>query len=140
MRVAVHRVVGEADLVQQPAHGVGALAGRAAASDVEGLGDDLLDAHAGVQRRVGVLEHELVVLAQPAQRTALERAEVGSVDEHASAGGRVERDAQAAQGGLAAAGLADQAEGLPVAPRCRGGARRRPALESKPSRPSGRRT
>jgi hypothetical protein len=115
VRVSLHRVVAEADLVEQAAYRVDPLLRGADLRDVERLGDDLPDPHAGIQRGVRVLEHELKVAAQDAELSALDGAEIGPVEQDLTARRDLEPDPHAAKRGLAAARLADQPERLAAA-------------------------
>ncbi len=80
--------------------------------DLQRLGDDVADRHARVQRRVGVLEDHLHLAAHLAHLAAVQLGQVLAVEDDLAAGRLVELQDGAAGGGLAAAGLADQAEGL----------------------------
>ncbi len=62
----------EADDVEQLLGALAALPRRANAMDQQRLGDDLTDGHAGVQRRVGVLEDDLDFSAEGLEVGALE--------------------------------------------------------------------
>src|SRR4029077_12200648 len=76
------------------------------------LADDGADVHAWVQRGVRVLEDDLDVAAQGAQRLATQRAYVPAFKDDV-ARGRLDQAQHAAAGGrFAAAGFADQAERL----------------------------
>lgn len=83
--------------------------------DLERLGDDVAGASAGVQGGVGILEDQLEPGAYGAQPPGAEGGDVLAVELDAAAGDVGEPDEAAAEGGLAAAGLADDAEGLPGA-------------------------
>ncbi len=80
--------------------------------DGQRLGDDLLDGEARVERAEGVLEDDLHLAAGFAQGAGAERGDLDAVKAHDSAGGFDEAQQHAAESALAAAGLADQAEGL----------------------------
>ena len=80
--------------------------------DQHGLGDDLTDLHAGMQGAVGILEHDLHVLAQRPQFAALHVGQILAVIGDI-AGGRLDKAQQGSgHGGLAAAGLANDTQGL----------------------------
>ena len=76
------------------------------------LADDVANRHAGVERRVGVLEDHLHLAPHLAQLLALQLAQVLAIEEHLAAGGAIELQDGAAGGRLAAARFADQAQGL----------------------------
>ena len=80
--------------------------------DPHGLGDDVAGGHARVERRVGILEDHLHVLAGGDQVLGLELGEVLALEDDLAGGGPVELGDGAGGRGLAAAGLADEAEGL----------------------------
>jgi len=104
----------EADLVQQSFEAGGQALGRALAMDGEGLGEDLPDAHAGVEGGEGVLEDDLHAAAHGAELAGAEGEEVGSVVEDLASGGFNEAEEHAGDGGFAGAGLADEAKDFPA--------------------------
>jgi hypothetical protein len=109
VRVAVGVLLGEADRVQQVADGVAAHLG---AEQLVRLRQGLPDRHAGVQRRVRVLEHDLHVPPGLAQLLFAEPGDVDAVEDHA-ARGRFHEPQNGPRGRrLAAAGLADQRDRL----------------------------
>ena len=133
-----HGVLGvEADQLHQLHDAVAALLGIFAEFvDIQGLADDILHRHTGVQRGIRVLEHHLHLLAVgqhiDADLFAQNRLAVGAhletailvillaaviqhvaVKGNAAAGGLVKLKKGAAHGGFAAAGLAHQTQGLP---------------------------
>src|SRR5216683_307742 len=81
--------------------------------DAQRIGDDGSHPLAGVQRRVRVLEDHLHVAADRPERAPGQPGDVVAVEDDRSAGQLLQPDDASAQGGLAAAGLADQAERLP---------------------------
>ncbi len=88
--------------------------------DPQRIGDDLEDGHARVQRRVGILEDHADVAPVRLEIAEVElrqvdRPAVPLVIEDLPAGGVVGADDRAPGGRLAAARLADQAEGLALA-------------------------
>lgn len=113
MRIAVDVLGVEADDVQQFLDPLGPLAARNGVRvDAEGLADDVSDRHTRIQRGVRILEDDLDVTAQLAH---LRSPEVGGVTplEGDRPGGRwLEGHQQPSQGGLSAAGLPDDTEGL----------------------------
>jgi len=76
----------------------------------EGLADDGADAHAWVQGAAGVLEDDLHLTAEFAEGRAAGGVDVLAVEGDGSRGGGDEAEDGASDGGLAAAGLADEAE------------------------------
>ncbi len=85
------------------------------AVQLDRFGDDLADGHARVERGRRVLEDQVEVLAQGAHGTAREVGDVGAVDANGAAGRFVEAYGAAADGRLATAGLADEADDLAAA-------------------------
>ena len=80
--------------------------------DDQRLADDRADRHARVERGVGILEDDLHVAAQRAQRLAVERDDALAFEPHL-ARGRLDEPQDAAPGGrLAAAGFADEPQRL----------------------------
>src|SRR5690606_7184244 len=77
------------------------------------LSDDLAYGHARIETGQRVLEDDLHVLAQVAQRPRMERRELLPQPDDAPTRGLDEAQDRAPEGGLAATGLADDAEGLP---------------------------
>ena len=111
VRVAV-RVGGvEADGAHQGADALLAFGARAHAVDLGALGDDLAHGHARVERGIGVLEDHLHPAGEGAAGAA-GGGDRGVLEDDLAGGGRVDAHDGAAEGGLAAAGLADEAEGL----------------------------
>ena len=110
MRVAVAVLGVEADQLaaaRRPGRGSGLAAARPV--DDQRLGDDVVDRHPRVQRRVRVLEDDLQVAAQRPHRRAAELGQLPAVVLHRADGGRLQVEDRPAGGRLAAAGLADQA-------------------------------
>ena len=85
---------------------------RADVLHLQGLAQDRADAHAGVERGVWVLEHDLEVAPATAQVPAPKVRHVGAVEADRSRGGLFQGDDEATDGRLATARLADEAEGL----------------------------
>ena len=80
------------------------------------LGDDLADRHARIERGVGILEDHLHLLAHGDQLARGRAVAMSTPSKRISPRGRiVEAQHEAAEGRLAAAGLADQAERLAAA-------------------------
>src|SRR5262249_41261756 len=113
MRVARGSVDGQSYQLEERAHALAALLSRPDVRDREPLADDARHAHAGIQRAVRILEDDLHRAPHGAQLAGTELEERASVEAHI-AGGRLDQPQdQAAEGGLAATGLAHQPEGLP---------------------------
>ena len=81
------------------------------------LQQDVEDPAAGIQTGRGVLEDHLRLAAEAPQRIAPELRDVGPVEDDPALGEGPQPQEGLAQGGLAAAGLAHQAEGLAPADR-----------------------
>src|SRR5258706_11312366 len=77
------------------------------------IGDDGSHPLARVQRRVRVLEDHLRLAADRPERAPGQPGDVLAVEDDRPAGQLLQPDDAPAEGGLAAAGLADQAERLP---------------------------
>jgi hypothetical protein len=88
-----------------------ALQGRADAVDPQGLLHDAPRAHAGGQGAGRVLGDKLHLPPPRLERTAVQRMGVAAAEQHPAGGGRLQRQDQAGEGGLAAAGLTEQPEG-----------------------------
>ena len=80
--------------------------------DLERLGDDVADGQARVERRVRVLEHDLQLAPVFAHLAALEARDVVPVHDDLPRGRLDQLEDRPCEGGLAAAGLSDEAEGL----------------------------
>ncbi len=80
--------------------------------DLEWAADDRADALAGVQARVRILEHDLHLPPNRPQRASAKPGDVTALEQDAALGGLEQADDRPAEGGLAAAGLADQPEGF----------------------------
>ena len=75
VRIARQRVAPQADLLEQRGDALGALGGRdVGAQRGDAFLEDLVDAHARIERRERVLEHDLRRAARGAQRFAVQRA------------------------------------------------------------------
>ena len=70
--------------------------------------------HAGVQGTVGVLKHDLHILAHGPQLPLVLGHQIHAVELDIAPGGLQKPEDRAGQGGLAAAGLPHQAQGLPL--------------------------
>jgi len=110
VRVAGGLLAGDADDLEQLLHALVAfLLGLAQLVDINGLGHDIANRHAGIQRGVGILENHL--------RTAAELGHIGLVHQLAvkpdfAGSGLVEVEQAATDGGFAAAGFAYQTKGF----------------------------
>ena len=114
LRVLVGRLGAEADEVEQAADlHVAVLAALVHAFvGAPRLGDDVAGRHPGVQRRVGVLEDHLHAAAELQQFLAAQANGSMPSKLHGALVRTLQHQQCAGQRGLAAAGLADQAEGL----------------------------
>jgi hypothetical protein len=83
--------------------------------DGQRVTDDGADPPVGVERPVGVLEDHLELAPVGPQLPAGQGGDVVPVEDHPAGGEGVQAGGAACQRGLAGAGLADQAEGLPAA-------------------------
>ena len=100
----------EADRVEQFAEARGQAFRRRLAVDSEGLGENLLNGHARVERGVGVLEDDLHAAAQVAHGGGGGGRKGLALEDDNAGGGFDQAQQYAGDGGLAAAGFADQAE------------------------------
>src|SRR5205085_677513 len=87
--------------------------------DHQGLADDRAHRHSWIERRVRVLEDDLHLLAERAQRSLIERGDVLALERDLTGGRLDQAEDRAARGGLAAARLADEAQRLAGSGRCR---------------------
>jgi len=107
----------QAHLGEHLRHDLGPFPAIADAMDLQALGDDFTDGHARIERRVGVLEHNLHVAPQGLELgpTLGKHILTVEIDRAASVGRQAQHGA--ADGRLAAARLTHQAERLPFAHR-----------------------
>ena len=110
--VAVHHVGIEAHDLEQLLHPGLTLVAVANLVDDEGLFDYGADGHAGVQGAVGVLEDDLKLFPEGTHCSARELGEVLAPEADFTAGGPEQLEDAPADGGLAAAAFADEAESL----------------------------
>ena len=115
VRIAGRHGRGEPHELQQLRHAPGNLVRRKQAVRHDGLGDDLGDGHARVERGVRVLEHELDITAEGAPLARGERGDVTAVEGDGAARGRDQSGDHAANRRLAATGLAHEPEHLAAA-------------------------
>ncbi len=80
--------------------------------DDEGFLDDRAHAHARIERFGGILEDHLEIPAQRTQRPLAGAGDVGAAEVDGAGGGFEQADDGLAEGGFAAAGFADEAEGF----------------------------
>ena len=113
--VAVAHVVREAHALQKLVNAAFHLVLRQDVVRDDGLGDDVADAHARVERSVGVLEDQLDVLAVALALGAFHGREVVPVEDDRARGGREQVHEHLAHGGLAAARFAHKPERLAAA-------------------------
>src|SRR5581483_5518738 len=112
MGVAARKARLEPDQAQQFLDARAAFLGWHEVMQRQGLAEDLPDRHARIERGVGILEDDLRLLAERAQLIVVEGKQVAALETDA-AGIRLDQaQHQPADGGLAAAGLADQRQRL----------------------------
>ena len=80
--------------------------------NAHGLADDAADGHAGVEAAHGILKDDLHLAAEFAHAVAVGAQDVFTLVVDAAGGGGDEAQDAAANGGFAAARLADQAQGF----------------------------
>ena len=113
VRVARRRTMGRGRRAgAAPATMSSLLAALGDAVDLDRLADDVADGHARVEAADRVLEDDLHVPAEPAQLLAAVGEEVLALVADLAAGGGDQAEDRAADGRLAAAGFADEAERL----------------------------
>jgi hypothetical protein len=115
VRIAVDVLRRQADELEQFAHPALDLVPVPAPVDAQRVGEYLADPLTRVERRVRVLEYHLQLAPHRAQLSPGQRGDVLALEHHRSAGERVQPGQAPGQRGLAAPGLADQAERLPGA-------------------------
>ena len=105
----------EADGRQHLAHAAIALGLVGHTDDDQRLGDDVADAAPGIERGDRVLEDQLQAAAHQAHLVGREPGELGAVEHHLARGRAAQLQDGAAQGRLATAQFAHQAQGLALA-------------------------
>ena len=113
VRIAMDDCRVHADQFQELGDAILHLRWRDRAMHLEGLGQRLADGHARMQARIGILQHELQVSAHGAQLAALHGGQVPAEQADRAGGGFEQLQHGTAGRGLARAGLADEAQGLP---------------------------
>jgi hypothetical protein len=109
MRVAVTAGARQADDFQQFNDAIRAFLSRHAAGDIERLGDAIGDAHARIERTVGILKHELQAAADVGEMFCAVLAGDGFAKQlDAALGRRDQAHQQPADGRFAGAGFSDQ--------------------------------
>ena len=112
VRVAPRVVRRQADQLHDPRHAVPPFLRGRQPVDAESLGDAGADRGPRVERRERILEDDLHPAPERLEPPAAELRDVGPVEDDAAAGRLDQAQQHAADGGLAAAGLADEAERL----------------------------
>ena len=102
----------EPDAVEQLLDAAVELLARGDAVELQRVADDLADALARVQRRVGVLEDHLHLAPQRPQLALAQLGELGAAEAHRPRGRGEQLEHRARQGRLAATRLADEADRL----------------------------
>ncbi len=115
VRIAHHRIVGQADLGEEGARPRLAFGIVGDAVDAHRLDQCLADPAARIERGIGVLEDDLQLAAQRAHPCLAGGDDVLALEDYLAGIGLDEAEDGASSGRLAAAGLADKAEGLAVA-------------------------
>ena len=119
MRIELGRPRAQAHLPEQVGHAFPLLRCAAQTLDLQRLAQDRAHPHPRIQRRIGILEHQLQVLADLPQARSGQAAEILAFEQHPARGRPLEGDDHPADRGLPAPGLADQAERLAPADRQR---------------------
>src|SRR5262249_38870696 len=119
VRIVLHLRTRQPDAIEQFCHALGPLAPTGDAVGRERLADDLADGHARVERGERVLEDDLHLPAIWPERGAGEARDVAALDHDAPLGRLDQAQDGAADGRLAAAGFADEAERLTLVDRQR---------------------
>ncbi|MNH22031.1 hypothetical protein D3C79_818710 [compost metagenome] len=112
MGIAIHRTLRQADLVQQLQHPLAPLLSAALAVDDEGLLQDLADRVATVEGFCRILEYDLHLLAQGAHLPGGQLGDVPPLEADLARRRLKQLEQGATQGGLAAARLSHQPQGL----------------------------
>ena len=112
MRIGVSQALGQTDGFHQLAHAGLTLSLVLHAVNLQRLFDRLADGLARVQGREGILEDDLDILAQLAQLFLVQRGDVLAFEVYAAGSGLNQAENGASGGGLAAAGLTDDAQRL----------------------------
>ena len=102
----------ETDFLQQRGEAGLEAFGRVLVMDVEGLGQEIPDAHAGVQGGERVLEDQSHTAAQAAKSTGRQSKQIDGVELDGAGRGLEKAQNEAGDGALARAGFAHQAESL----------------------------
>ena len=114
MRISLREFRAQADLAEQFSDArIGRFAVGNEPVDVHRLTDDLADRHAWIERCVGILEDNLDFASDCLQLGRRSGREIYAGESDLASGWLFEPQDQSADGGLAAAGFADQAQGLP---------------------------
>src|SRR5262249_39691115 len=110
VRIAVHRVTGKADLLEQTLYAHSLVAARAKPLDLERLANDASTAHSRVEGGIGILEHELPVTVEPLPLTSWDARQVPVSEADRARSRALESDDHPSDGRLAAPGFPDQPE------------------------------
>ena len=114
VRITAVIILAQADLFQQFDNALLAIIALGDVMDLHAFADDLADAHARVERGVGVLEDDLHLAPQIAHRVGIERGYVGAFEIDAARSGFEQPDHEAPEGRLAAARFTHQPQRFPV--------------------------
>ncbi len=108
MRVAAIMVFPQADLMEQFHDPLAFGLAFGELMDLQPFADDIADAHARIERRVGILKYNLHLPAHVAQLALRHRQKVFTLKKHLAAGGFDEPQNRSPQSRFAAARFADQ--------------------------------
>ena len=112
MRIAVDVLGVQSDNVQQLADALDTLLLGTHAMNGHGLGDDLADGHAGIQRSIRILEDKLHLATHVLDLMLAHLGNIFTLEEHFACRRLGQAHDGTARGGLTATRLADQAKGL----------------------------
>ena len=112
MRIAVNVLGVQSDNVEKLADALNALLLGAHAVNGHGLGDDLADGHAGIQRSIGILEDKLHLATHVLDLMLAHLGNIFTLEEHFACRRLGQAHDGTARGGLTATRLANQTKGL----------------------------
>ena len=102
-------VLAQTDLMQQLHHPLSFGFALGKLVNFQSFADDVADAHARIERSVGILENNLHFAAHVAQLAPRQRQEILAVEDHFAAGRLDQPENRSTQSRFAATRLADQA-------------------------------
>ena len=89
MRVAIELLASQAHLLGKLGRALPEPSLAAFTGDMEGLGDQPPYSHAGIERRLWILENDLELAARPAQRLGIGDGEVNALEDDPARRGRL---------------------------------------------------